>query len=50
MKIPNRVEALEKTEELIEQFELQKCAESFVGGGTMKGISGGEKKRLCVGI
>jgi ABC-type multidrug transport system ATPase subunit len=29
---------------------LTHCAEAAIGGGLMKGISGGEKKRTSVGV
>ncbi|EGR27220.1 hypothetical protein IMG5_200060 [Ichthyophthirius multifiliis] len=35
---------------LIEELGLQKCADTLIGGGLIKGISGGEKKRTSIGI
>jgi ABC-type multidrug transport system ATPase subunit len=29
---------------------LQKCENSYVGGQFKKGISGGEKKRVCIAV
>lgn len=34
--------------DLINKFELRKCADTYVGGKIVKGISGGEKKRVCI--
>lgn len=39
-----------KVDQLIRDFELQKCEQAYVGGQIKKGISGGEKKRLCIAI
>ena len=36
--------------DLLTAFELQKCENVFVGGQNIKGISGGEKKRVCIAI
>jgi ABC-type multidrug transport system ATPase subunit len=35
---------------MISTFELQKCSDTFVGGQMLKGISGGEKKRVCIAV
>ena len=37
-------------EELIRDFGLQKCQDTYVGGKFIKGISGGEKKRVCIAV
>ena len=50
MKIKDRDEAINRSDELINQFELRKCMDTFVGGKIKKGISGGEKKRLCIAL
>jgi ABC-type multidrug transport system ATPase subunit len=50
LKYGNPEEAEERVEELIKIFELQKCENSFVGGSIKKGISGGEKKRVCIAV
>lgn len=34
----------------IVELGLEKCADSMVGGGLVKGISGGEKKRTSIGV
>lgn len=38
------------TSALIEELGLTKCADSFVGGALVRGISGGERKRTSVGV
>ena len=50
MKTKNKVEAEKSVNELLSAFELQKCENVFVGGQRIKGISGGEKKRVCIAI
>ena len=35
---------------MISMFHLQKCQDTFVGGQFKKGISGGEKKRVCIAV
>ena len=36
--------------DLLTSFELQKCENTYIGDSIIKGISGGEKKRVCVAI
>lgn len=50
LKYKTEKEAEDRVDELIKLFELQKCENSFIGGFSGKGISGGEKKRVCVAI
>ncbi len=40
----------ERVEHIIKQMELQKARNTIVGNSMLKGISGGEKKRLCIGM
>lgn len=35
---------------MLHLFELQKCEDTYVGGQIKKGISGGEKKRVCIAV
>lgn len=35
---------------MISMFHLQKCQDTFIGGQFKKGISGGEKKRVCIAV
>lgn len=35
---------------MISTFNLQKCQDTFIGGQFKKGISGGEKKRVCIAV
>ncbi|KAI9337277.1 P-loop containing nucleoside triphosphate hydrolase protein [Obelidium mucronatum] len=40
----------EKVNELLAQFGLMKCADHVVGDAILRGISGGEKRRLSIAI
>eukprot|EP00762_Andalucia_godoyi_P006405 ANDGO_02927.mRNA.1 ABC transporter G family member 22 len=40
----------ERVEEVIRQLGLSACADTRVGNDEHRGISGGERKRLCVGV
>jgi ABC-type multidrug transport system ATPase subunit len=39
-----------KVETLIQNLGIESCADTMIGGALIKGISGGERKRTCVGI
>ena len=43
-------ELQEITNHMLEQLHLESCADTFVGGALIKGISGGERKRTSVGV
>ncbi|KAL4440224.1 hypothetical protein ABPG75_003225 [Micractinium tetrahymenae] len=43
-------ERVERIEEVIEATRLQHCRYTLVGSPLRKGISGGERKRLCVAV
>ena len=38
-----------KAEQLIQRLQLQNCKNSKIGGFSLKSISGGERKRTCIG-
>ena len=40
----------ERVEHIIQQMELKKARNTIVGNSLLKGISGGEKKRLCIAM
>ncbi|KJE95369.1 ABC transporter [Capsaspora owczarzaki ATCC 30864] len=40
----------QRVEAIIDELGLRKCADTIVGGNLIRGISGGEKKRLSVGV
>ena len=39
-----------KAQEIIEELELTKCADTIIGGSMVRGVSGGEKKRTSIGV
>lgn len=39
-----------KAQNLIQEFDLEKCAETLVGTDSIRGISGGEKKRTSIAV
>ena len=42
-------ELQERVDVTIERLGLEDCADTYFGGGLIKGMSGGEKKRTCIG-
>jgi ABC-type multidrug transport system ATPase subunit len=40
----------ERIAQVIEELGLEKCQDSIIGGVNVKGISGGERKRVAIGI
>lgn len=43
-------EKKEKAHQVISLMHLQKAANTYIGSALIKGVSGGEKKRTCIGI
>jgi ABC-type multidrug transport system ATPase subunit/ABC-type multidrug transport system permease subunit len=39
-----------KVNSLIKELLLENCQNTYIGGVMMKGVSGGERKRTCIGI
>ena len=37
-------------DEMIKTLRLEKCADTMIGNELIKGISGGEKKRVSIGV
>lgn len=53
MRLPKEMSPDEKKKRVdsaLSQLGLDGCRDTVVGGATVKGISGGERKRLCVGM
>lgn len=50
MKNVSVVERKRRVEEVISELKLHKCRYNYIGGDLVKGISGGEMKRTCIGI
>mmetsp|Transcript_6714 Transcript_6714/g.7707 ORF Transcript_6714/g.7707 Transcript_6714/m.7707 type:complete len:633 (+) Transcript_6714:74-1972(+) len=53
LRLPSKMEEEQKTkivEKLIKDLHLGKCADTPVGNESIRGISGGEKKRTSIGL
>lgn len=52
LRLPNATEEDKKSrvEELLKALGLMKCADTFVGNSLIRGVSGGQKKRVSIGI
>ncbi|KAJ3356959.1 hypothetical protein HDU83_009129 [Entophlyctis luteolus] len=53
LRLPNswpRQRKIERAEEVLYELGLKECANTVVGGEGVKGLSGGEKRRLSVGL
>ncbi|CAG81495.1 P-loop containing nucleoside triphosphate hydrolase protein [Yarrowia lipolytica] len=46
----NKVQRSELVEEVIKELNLKECADTMVGNSIHRGLSGGEKRRLSIGI
>jgi ABC-type multidrug transport system ATPase subunit len=44
----NHDQKMQRVEEMIALFKIEKCADTVIGNADERGISGGEKKRLCI--
>ncbi|XP_077234759.1 ATP-binding cassette 14 isoform X2 [Tasmannia lanceolata] len=52
LRLPSTLSPLEKrehAERVIEELGLRRCRNSMIGGPLLRGISGGEKKRVSIG-
>ncbi len=45
-----RAQSLSAVEQVIVELGLSRCADSRIGGDLVRGISGGEKRRVSVAI
>ncbi|KAI8609206.1 P-loop containing nucleoside triphosphate hydrolase protein [Chytriomyces sp. MP71] len=53
LRLPNswkRERKIQRAEEVLMELGLKECANTVVGGEGVKGLSGGEKRRLSVGL
>jgi ABC-type multidrug transport system ATPase subunit len=46
----SRKEKLEKADHILKVLGLKDCADTIVGNEVLKGLSGGEKRRLSIGL
>eukprot|EP00249_Psilotum_nudum_P018413 c26792_g1_i1 orf=1348-2817(-) len=44
-----KLEKIERAETVIEQLRLKKCRDTIIGNAVVRGVSGGERKRVCIG-
>ena len=44
------IERIERVDEIIASLKLEKCQNTIVGNALEKGISGGEKRRVSIGV
>uniref|UniRef100_A0A803LHR4 ABC transporter domain-containing protein n=1 Tax=Chenopodium quinoa TaxID=63459 RepID=A0A803LHR4_CHEQI len=52
LRLPNTLSKEQKKDramEVITDLGLERCQDSMIGGGLLKGISGGERRRVCIG-
>lgn len=53
LRLPKSMTAEKKGEivtDIIKRLGLENCIDTMVGGGRMRGISGGERKRTSIGV
>ena len=53
LRLPDNVtdaERKKRVDEVIDELSLRHCADTKVGTEFTRGISGGEKKRTCIGM
>lgn len=53
IRLPGKVsysERLEKVSKIISDFGLESCANTKIGTEFLRGVSGGERKRTCIGM
>ena len=46
----NSQQVKERVEKIIKELALVKCRKTLIGGGLVKGLSGGERKRTSIGV
>ncbi|KAL5135583.1 ABC transporter G family member 22 [Glycine soja] len=52
LRLPNTLRKEQKEKralEVIEELGLERCQDTMIGGSYVRGISGGERKRVCIG-
>ncbi|KAL2345331.1 hypothetical protein Fmac_006616 [Flemingia macrophylla] len=52
LRLPNTLTKEEKEKralDVIEELGLERCQDTMIGGSYVRGISGGERKRVCIG-
>ncbi|KAM7262319.1 hypothetical protein ACFE04_021396 [Oxalis oulophora] len=52
LRLPNTLTKQEKekrAEDVIHELGLERCQDTMIGGSFVRGVSGGERKRVCIG-
>jgi len=49
-RIMTRKQKLQQVENIIQELRLTQCAETIIGGHFVRGVSGGERRRVSIGI
>ncbi|KRX03038.1 P-loop containing nucleoside triphosphate hydrolase [Pseudocohnilembus persalinus] len=51
LKLKDSEENIQKlVDKIIKELQLQNCQNTYIGGNLIKGVSGGERKRTCIGL
>jgi ABC-type multidrug transport system ATPase subunit len=53
LKLPKTLstkDKLEQVEKIIQELRLSHCADTKIGGPLIRGVSGGERRRVSIGI
>ena len=52
MRLPHKTDEEKDglVDNMIQSLGLKKCAETYIGNNMIRGVSGGEKKRVSVGV
>lgn len=46
----NKTERIKRVNDIINDLDLQSCADTLIGTAFVRGVSGGEKKRTSIGM
>ena len=44
------MERMIRVEQLVRDLKLTSCQHTYIGSNILKGVSGGERKRVCIGV
>ncbi|KAJ7562979.1 hypothetical protein O6H91_03G091500 [Diphasiastrum complanatum] len=45
----NKQQKIQRADEIIVELGLERCRDTIIGGPFLRGVSGGERKRVCIG-
>jgi len=46
----SKLDIMRKVREIVKALNLENCQDTYVGAELKRGLSGGEAKRLCIGV